>query len=198
MDETFLIRKAAGGDEPAFEALVERHAAAILAVARARTCDRALAEEILQDTFVRLLRNLARFRGESALRTWLVRVALNLATDAQRRDPRRFETPLGRFDDLAAAGCLSPEESVERAGIRLEERDRLRDAVNRLPEPLRVTVTLRYDAEMSYAEIAAVLDLPIGTVASRLASALARLRSTLTTETTPAQPVPLDPRKKHG
>lgn len=177
MDEPALIRLAAGGDEAAFEALVERHAAAILAVARARTADAALADEILQDTFVRLFRNLARFRGESSLRTWLVRVALNLVTDAQRRDPRRFEVAMDASADFA-----SDDDGVERAGIRSEEAQHVREAIARLSEPLRLAVALRYDAGLGYAEIGRVLDVPIGTVASRLAAALRELRTKLGVE----------------
>lgn len=112
MDEPSLIRRAAAGDQAAFEMLVSRHAAAILGVARARTRDAALADEIAQDTFVRLFQNLSRFRAESSLRTWLVRVALNRCTDLQRSDPRRFEgalEPAGEYP--------SGDEGAERLGF---------------------------------------------------------------------------------
>ena len=179
MDEAALIRSAAAGDEPAFEALIRSHAPAILAVARARTDDGTLAEEIVQDTFVRLFRNLPRFRGESSLRTWLVRIALNLATDAQRRDPRRFEIEMA-----SAPEPPSTSENAEHAGIRSQEAERVRQAIARLSEPLRLVVTLRYDAGLAYAEIGRALDVPIGTVASRLAAALRQLRASLGTEET--------------
>ena len=175
MDDASLIRQAASGDAAAFETLVSHHAPAILAVARARTHDEALAEEIAQDTFVRLFRHLRRFRGESSLRTWLVRVALNLCTDAHRRDPRRHETLM----DLAA-NHPSGDEGAERRGIRGEEVGRVRAALARLPEPLRVVVSLRYDAGLRYVEIAQLLNLPIGTVGSRLTAALQQLRADLT------------------
>ena len=179
MDESSLLRRAAAGDGPAFEALVSRHAAAILAVARARTSDDALAEEIVQDTFVRLFRSLARFRGDSSLRTWLVRVALNLITDAHRRDPRRFEVGMDGSRDFR-----SEREDAERAGIRSQQAERVRQAIARLSEPLRLAVTLRYDAGLAYAEIGRVLDVPIGTVASRLTAALRQLRADLATDDT--------------
>jgi RNA polymerase sigma-70 factor, ECF subfamily len=174
MDEASLIRRAASGEAAAFDALVERHAAAVLGVARARTGDPALAEEILQEAFVRMFKHLRRFRGESSLRTWLVRVSLNLATDAARRDPRRFESFAEPFPEPA-----SLVDDAEQAGMRTEEAARVRGALSRLPEPLRVTVSLRYDADMSYAEIARELNIPIGTVSSRLAHALMLLRATL-------------------
>lgn len=179
MDEQSLIQSAAAGDESAFEALVSRHAAAVLAVARARTADTVLAEEILQDTFVRLFRNLPRFRGESSLRTWLVRIALNLATDARRRDPRRFEVAMDAPPEPPSTG-----EDAEHAGIRLQEAERVRQAIAGLSEPLRLVVTLRYDAGLGYGEIGRVLDVPIGTVASRLAAALRQLRASLATDET--------------
>jgi RNA polymerase sigma-70 factor (ECF subfamily) len=94
MDEAVMVRRAADGDEAAFEELIARHAPAMLALARARTRDAMLAEEIAQDAFVRLFRHVSAFRGESSLRTWLVRVVMNLCVDAQRRDPRRFETTI--------------------------------------------------------------------------------------------------------
>ena len=169
-----LVRRAASGDEEAFEALVARHGPALLAVARARTRDEALAEEIAQDTFVRLFRHLSRFRGDSSLRTWLVRIALNLCTDAQRRDPRRFE---GTMD--LAANHRAPDVGADWIGIHAEESTRVRDALERLSPPLRLVVSLRYDGGLSYADIAAMLHVPIGTVGSRLAAALQQLRAAL-------------------
>jgi RNA polymerase sigma-70 factor (ECF subfamily) len=174
MDEPSLIRLAAAGDQAAFEMLVARHAAAILAVTRARTRDAALADEIAQDTFVRLFQNLSRFRAESSLRTWLVRVALNRCIDLQRSDPRRFEGTLE-----AAGEHASTDEGAERLGIRAEEAERVRRALTALPPPLRMVVSLRYDAGLSYAEIASALDVPIGTVGSRLTTALQQLRERL-------------------
>lgn len=175
MDEPSLIRQAAAGDQAAFEVLVSRHAAAILGVARARTRDAALADEIAQDTFVRLFQNLSRFRAESSLRTWLVRVALNRCTDLQRSDPRRFEGTLETASEYPSA-----DEGAERLGIRAEEATRAREALAALPPPLRIVVSLRYDAGLSYAEIASALDVPIGTVGSRLTTALRQLRERLT------------------
>lgn len=174
MDDAVLIRRAASGDERAFEALVARHGPATFAIARARTRDALLAEEIAQDTFVRLFRHLSRFRGDSSLRTWLARIALNLCTDAQRRDRRRFEDPMTQTGDHR-----SLDENAERLGIRAEECARVRAAVDALSPPLRLVVTLRYDADLSYADIAAVLGVPIGTVGSRLTAALQQLRATL-------------------
>lgn len=174
VDEPSLIRRAAAGDEAAFEALVSRHAPAVVAVARARTRDHALADEIAQDTFVRLFTHLSRFRGESTLRTWLVRVALNLCSDAGRRDPRRFEGAMDR-----AASYPSADEGAERLGIRAEQAARVREAIALLPAPLRLVVSLRYDAGLSYAEIGKVLSVPVGTVGSRLAAALQELRGQL-------------------
>ena len=174
MDESDLIRKAASGDEAAFGSLVTEHAAAILAVARARTRDAALAEEIAQDTFVRLFRHLSTFRGDSSLRTWLVRITLNLCTDAQRRDPRRFEDAMNSTQHPA-----SPEDDVEQQRIREQDALMVRGAIARLPEPLRLVVNLRYEAGLSYAEIGSLLGVPIGTVGSRLASALQQLRMEL-------------------
>jgi RNA polymerase sigma-70 factor (ECF subfamily) len=179
MDEASLIRKAAQGEVSAFDALVDRHSPAIMAVVRARTGDLALAEEIVQDAFVRMFRHLPRFRGESSLRTWLVRVALNLATDAARRDRRRFEFTLESVVECAAA-----DESAEQVSIHSEQTGRVRHALRQLPEAMRVAISLRYDAGLSYAEIARVLDVPIGTVASRIASAIGRLRVALGSEGT--------------
>jgi RNA polymerase sigma-70 factor, ECF subfamily len=177
MDEASLIRSASAGEVSAFDALVEQHAPAILAVARARTGDAALAEEIVQDAFVRLFRHLPRFRGDSSLRTWLVRVVLNLATDARRRDPRRFEAPVDALPDRATS-----EPSVEDVNVRSEQAARVRNAVLQLSEPLRLAISLRYDAGLSYAEIAEALNVPIGTVASRIAAATIALRSALADE----------------
>jgi RNA polymerase sigma-70 factor, ECF subfamily len=179
MDEASLIRKAAQGEVSAFDALVDRHSAAIMAVVRARTGDLALSEEIVQDVFVRMFHHLSRFRGESSLRTWLVRVGLNLATDAARRDRRRFQSTLESVVDHAAADA-----SAEQVSIHSEQAGRIRHALLQLPEAMRVVIGLRYDAGLSYAEIARALDVPVGTVASRIASAIGRLKAALASEGT--------------
>jgi RNA polymerase sigma-70 factor (ECF subfamily) len=172
-DESAIVRRAADGDERAFRALVEQHAPAILALAVSRLRDPVVAEEVAQDVFVKLFRSLPDFRGESALRTWLVRVTLNRCADALRHQIRmKRNVPL---DDVAHT--LTNDGEVTHVG---GDADRVRDAVDALPPMQRTIVQLKYDAGLSYEQISGTLGIPVGTVGSRLTAALKGLRALLT------------------
>lgn len=169
--ERTLIEAAAAGDERAFEVLFDRHAAAVMSLAAMRLGDRSRAYDVTQEVFLRLHRSLPAFRHESALRTWLVRITLNCCTDLERTRHRiaSREHQSDRLD--AIAGAAPAPVDHDECGLRA--------AVERLPPELRLLVSLRYDAELTYAEIAQVLAMPHGTVATRLARALRTLRSML-------------------
>ena len=121
---------------------------------------------------VRLTAALPGFRGDAALRTWVYRVALNLARDQLRWWRRRPNV------DLATAGQEGPLVSrtdPDRAIAAERLRGALTAAIEKLPTPQREAVTLRYISELSYEEIARITDTPLGTVASRVFRALKRL-----------------------
>lgn len=177
--ERELIRRARAGDETAFAQLVAQHAPALYSLASVRLLDSALAAEVVQDVFVRLFHSIGEFRGDAALRTWLTRVTLNRCVDAQRRRARAR-----RFVPFDAVAQRVPDmtENQEASRLRAERHEGVRRALLRLPEPLRVLISMRYDAGLSYAEIARVLEMPLGTVGTRLVQALKRLRRELQDE----------------
>jgi RNA polymerase sigma-70 factor (ECF subfamily) len=172
-----LVEAAAAGSREAFDELVRRHKAAILTLARALTGGRGDADDLAQEAFVRAWRSLRAFRGESTFRTWLHRVAINVVRTSQTREGRLrrwFVAP--RASDEPPPDPPSPSEPIDTALARRQVIDR---ALASLPEELRVPVTLRDLQGLDYKEIARVLDVPIGTVESRIFRGRQRLRPLL-------------------
>jgi RNA polymerase sigma-70 factor (ECF subfamily) len=168
--DALLLARYAGGDQAAARTLTFRHAPRVLALARRMLGDAAEAEDVAQETLLRMWRVAPDWRDEARLSTWLYRVASNLCVDRLRR--RRDQGPEA-VDDLPD-GASTPLEG-------LETRDRaeaLTAALARLPERQRLAVVLRHIEERSNIEIAEVLGLSVDAVESLLARArrtLARL-----------------------
>jgi RNA polymerase sigma-70 factor, ECF subfamily len=182
MDDADLVRAAAGGDREAFDELVRRHQGAILSLARAMTGGAPDAEDLAQETFIRAWSGLGRFRGDSAFRTWLHGIALNVVRTHRGRLARlRQLFQPARHDD-------SGSDPIDRAAVdeRVEEKLVTRQQVDRalaeLPVALREAVVLREIQGFDYKEIAAMLGVPIGTVESRIFRARQRLRPLLRDE----------------
>ena len=182
-----LIRRFHAGDESAFVEIVGRYRERIFAIALALLRNRADAEEIAQDTFIRAHRGLARFRGDSSLATWLHRIAVNLARNRywyffrrRRHATLSLDCALGddseaTFTDLVAAD--TPDPSREAA---TGEFAALVDAcMQKLEARHREILTLRNLLHRSYDEIAQTLGLNVGTVKSRIARARENLRRLL-------------------
>ena len=182
-----LVDQAAAGSREAFDELVRRHQASIVSLARALTHGSADAEDIAQEVFVRAWRSLTGFRGDSAFRTWLHRVAVNVINShhgrlARIRRVMQFGASTSSEADAALVGELDP---IERAAASVDvENDMvMRDAIDKalgsLPEELRLAVTLRDIQGLDYREIATVLGVPIGTVESRIFRGRQRLQPLL-------------------
>jgi RNA polymerase sigma-70 factor (ECF subfamily) len=171
-----LVDAAAGGSREAFDELVRRHQAAMITLARVLTVGRGDAEDLAQDTFVRAWRSLGSFRGESTFRTWLHSVAINVIRTHQRRQGRLARLFVARGDDEKVPDPANGEEAADATLARRQVIDR---ALAALPEELRVAVTLRDLQGLDYKEIAALLDVPIGTVESRIFRARQKLRPLL-------------------
>lgn len=132
------------------------------------------AEDLAQDTMAQALRALPGFRGDSALATWLIGIALNLARNHRRRAAQ--SVPVVDTTALEAVPAADdPEADLARAQVRA----RLRAAIDRLTPDFREPILLVALEEMSYADAALVLDVPVGTVRSRLSRARAQLRELL-------------------
>ncbi len=166
-DDRQLVTEAAAGSPTAGEELFARHWLSAWRLAFSVTGSATAADDVAQDAFERAFRGLARFNGRSSFGTWLARIVLNQAIDVTRRQRR--------LQRLEPAETPSPEWSDEDA---VRDRDLL-DAVLALPLERRTVVVLRYWARHSPPEIAETLGIPLGTVHSRLARALAELRSRL-------------------
>lgn len=160
--------RAIAGDDVSFQAIVERHQSMVYSIAWHALGNDAAAEEVAQDVFLRLYRNLEAIESEDHLKFWLRRVTTNRVIDETRK--RRHV--MVSLDDV-------PELVDERpAGDPLLGK-RLRELVRTLPMPQRLVVTLRYQEELVPKEIARVLEMPLNTVRSHLRRALAALREAL-------------------
>lgn len=133
--------------------------------------DPATIDEVAQSTLVQVERNITRFESRSKFRTWLYSIARNEALMRLRRDANRPE-PSEQLDTMATAGARMSSVIATRATVR--------QALEQLPEPYRQTMLLRVDDGLDYAEIAAALEVPVGTVRSRLAKARELLSDQLT------------------
>jgi RNA polymerase sigma-70 factor (ECF subfamily) len=177
-----LVSQHLRGDLAAFPQLVERYTRPVYNLTFRVTGDRAEAENLTQEAFLRAYDALPRSPLERSFRAWLLRIALNLC-----RDWLKKKRPLAFADLIASAEAEdAPEDSWPDAGPTpgelLETRElagAMRRAVLALPEAYRLVITLRYDEELSYEEIAELLHLPLNTVRTHLHRAKALLRRAL-------------------
>jgi RNA polymerase sigma-70 factor (ECF subfamily) len=150
--ERHLVARCQAGDASAFQPLLRPHLAALLALAKRHCRDPHWAEDLVQETLVRAFRNLAGFRGESALRTWLFRILVRLASEPERW---RRGQPTESLGDLDVPDHF--EVRAEHAAIARELQDRLDEAMERLTVRQRTALHLRAVEGFDYAAIGAVL-----------------------------------------
>jgi len=174
-----LVERASRGDEEAMDALVARHRPEVLRIAGHLLGESETAEDVAQEVMVRLHASLPGLRGDSELGTWLYRVTLNLCRDRMRAAKRR--APHVPVASVLDAPALRSEPTQDDAVDDERTRAAVRAAVARLPTEQKEAVSLRYLAELPYAEIARVTGTPQGTVASRVFRALKRLGKELET-----------------
>ncbi|MCU1364708.1 MAG: putative polymerase subfamily sigma factor [Ilumatobacteraceae bacterium] len=180
IDDATLLDAARNGDRSSLDQLLRRHYDRIYAVCRRITGNDADAADAAQEAMIAIVRALAKFDGRSTFSTWVYRIATNASLDELRRRRRRPLTGLdatghGRDD----AGDSGPVEHADPdSGVRIDaigDRALLDRALAGLAEDFRVPVVLRDVGDLDYAEIAAVLDVPVGTVKSRIARGRAAL-----------------------
>ncbi len=173
-----LLTLARSGDDDAFRRIVERYEPVVAATVIAMLGRGDDADDVGQETFIRFHRALREFRAESTLKTYLVRIAMNLSLNALKQRKRRSWRFLSRDRDadVPVAVAPSPEVPVDEVG---ERRDLVTRAVLQLGEKHRSVVTLRLIQGLSVRETAQALELPEGTVLSRLARATEQLRAAL-------------------
>jgi RNA polymerase sigma-70 factor (ECF subfamily) len=179
MEDADLVARAQRGDRNALDALLDRHADRVHALCRRVIAHPEDALDATQEALIAVARGIARFDGRSAFTTWLYRVATNAALDELRRKRRRPEpADPSTTTDVAGAASLDTEVSE-----RLDVDAALRD----VPVDFRVAVVLRDLCDLDYAEIADLLDVPPGTVRSRIARGRAALAERLGNRGTPAK-----------
>jgi RNA polymerase sigma-70 factor (ECF subfamily) len=175
VDEAGAIAACQRGDREAFEAIVKLYAPRALSAARNLVRDAALAEDAAQDAFVRAYRAIRRFRRDEPFYPWFYRILRNSCLTTLRRRGRRMPSLDAENAPPPAGPPVDPAATLAREELRAA----VRAAMERLSEPHREILHLSHFEELSYKEIAACLDIPLGTVMSRLWAARQALRKVL-------------------
>jgi len=177
-DEQTLIKKAQARDTDAFAALVAKHGMLVYNLALRTLNDPQEAEDVAQETFVRAWKAIPNFRAQSRLSTWLYRIATNLCYN---RLPS-LKRELAALDADPEFDLPDERQVVEEGVLSAELIEQVNTAVNQLPETYRLLITLRHMQGLSYAEIAGVTSLPLGSVKAGIFRARQQLRSLLALE----------------
>ena len=178
MTDEQIIGRVRGGETRMFGELVQRYQDAVFGMALRLLGGRGNAEDAAQEVFLRVYRGLDAFKGEAKFSTWLYRITYNLCADWQRRNRSsdRRAAVIGEADAVADRRV-----NLEEEVLKSETRDNVRRALDGLDERYRSVVVLLYYQKMSYEQIAAVLELPMKTVETRLYRARKLLRERLET-----------------
>jgi len=167
-----LVRRVQRGEKGAFDALVLKYQHKVVKLVMRYVRSYAEAEDIAQEAFIKAYRALPQFRGDSAFYTWLYRIAINTAKNAvasRDRSPIDYDLDLQNPDEsYDMQGRLKDTETPEALALTEEIRGIVNSAMDALPEDLRTAIMLRELEGLSYEEIAASMDCPVGTVRSRI------------------------------
>ena len=167
-----LVQRVQRGDKGAFDVLVLKYQHKVVKLVMRYVRNAAEAEDIAQDAFIKAYRALPQFRGDSAFYTWLYRIAINTAKNAvvaRDRNPVNFDLDMtDNEESYEMQGRLKDSETPEALVLTDEIRTTVNAAIANLPEDLRTAIVLRELEGLSYEEIAATMDCPVGTVRSRI------------------------------
>ena len=167
-----LVERAQRGDKHAFELLVTKYQRKLSRLLSRFVKDPAEVEDVAQEAFIKAYRALPSFRAESAFYTWLYRIAINTAKNylvaLRRRAPTATELDSEEAEDLDSGEQLRDINTPESLLMSRQIAETVNRAMDDLPEDLRAAVQLREIEGLSYEEIAAVMNCPIGTVRSRI------------------------------
>ena len=173
VNETELVFRAKNGERNAFSELVCIHAQGVRNVIYRMYGNTQIAEDAAQETFIQAWLHLPSYRPQMSLRNWLYRIAVNAATDMLRKEKRILP---GAFEDLQLS---DPQPGPEAVAFQEERTALIQKAVLSLPDACRPVLVLREYEGFSYQEIADALEIPVGTVMSRLNYARKLLRNNL-------------------
>ena len=171
-DDNELVAAARAGDRFALDQLLRRHYDRIHAVTRRIAGGTRDADDACQEALIKIVRNLPTFDGRSSFGTWAYRIATNAALDELRKRTRRPALHMVDDRDDGEHGAVSIDPVDELAAARVDavaDRLAIDEALDGLDEDFRTVVVMRDIADLDYAEIAEVLDIPVGTVKSRIA-----------------------------
>ena len=166
-----LVSRVKRGDRAAFDLLFGRYQHKILSLVARHVRDPLEVEDVAQEAFIKAFRALPRFRGESAFYTWLYRIAINTAHNhqmARSRRPPGVDIDVGDAQFMDGADRLIESESPDAAASRDELAEAIDQAIAALPDDLRSALALREFEGLSYEQIAAIMECPVGTVRSRI------------------------------
>ena len=167
-----LVQRVQHGDRGAFDVLVLKYQHKVVKLVMRYVRNPAEAEDIAQDAFIKAYRALPQFRGDSAFYTWLYRIAINTAKNAvvaRDRNPVDFDLDMTNNEEsYEMQGRLKDSETPEALVLTDEIRTTVNNAIANLPDDLREAIVLRELEGLSYEEIAARMDCPVGTVRSRI------------------------------
>ncbi|MBU1320177.1 MAG: sigma-70 family RNA polymerase sigma factor [candidate division Zixibacteria bacterium] len=184
LDERELVQRAATGDRSAFKAIVDCFGARVINLANRITRNKMDAEDIAQDVFVEVYRNVGNFRGDSSLSTWILRIAhnrsLNYLRDKRPSNTVSLDTAKGQDDLPLLNGLPGKESDIPDRALEIERnRSILYDAIAELPEKIAKPFTLHKLDGMAYDEIARFLGISLSAVESRIHRAKIRLQKDL-------------------
>lgn len=173
LSDNELVEAIRRGDREAYRILIERHKSYVFTLVLRMVDHRETAEDLAQETFIKVFRSLEHFRGDAKFTTWLYRLTVNLVKDYRRAQARRpVENWLDRMKDWIGSRSEQPEEQA----VLREERRSVQDLVAELPEKYRIIITLYHFRQLSYQEIAEIMQIPVKTVETRLYRGKAMLK----------------------
>lgn len=182
-----LVERVQGGDEQAFRTLYERYHRRAFAVAFGVVKNKQDALDVVQDGFVKVHKHIGKFQGSSSFYTWLYRIIMNLSIDHVRRRKNskgmEYDDAVRReADEIAGDGTLLPrilDANPGKTVVRRELLEKIQGALDELPEYHREVILLREIEGLSYEEMSEVLDVPKGTIMSRLFHARKKMQAAL-------------------
>jgi len=166
-----LVERVKRGDKTAFDLLVLKYQQRIVNLVSRFVRNPSDAQDVTQEAFIKAYRAMPNFRGESAFYTWMYRIAVNTAKNylaVQTRRPVAAEQDISEIEQIEGNTALRDQATPEHLLLRDEIQETVINAIEKLPDDLKVAITLREVEGLSYDDIATAMDCPIGTVRSRI------------------------------
>jgi len=181
-DDDKLIRDALEGDQKAFKDLVDRHKSSVFHIVFRIVRDREIANDLVQETFMKAFSSLKSYRSEYRFSTWLYKIAANSSIDHLRKRRIRalsLDNPIQTEDGQVGIEVADYSHHPEREMVRQEQAVSINEAIESLPDKYRRVIIARHREEKSYEDIARELKVPVGTVKARIFRARELLKKRL-------------------